>query len=87
LTIGGLLLIATPDSACQNKHMFWMRDWYSALTQIGFKKLSYAKEKHFHGLSVVKINNFTEPGEEKRKELAEKMYILQDKHDLKMLDG
>jgi len=43
LRIGGQLLIATPDSANQNKHQFWMRDWFSSLEKLGFKKHSYSK--------------------------------------------
>ena len=31
LVLGGLLLIASPDSACQNKHMHLIRDWFSGL--------------------------------------------------------
>jgi len=57
LRIGGQLLIATPDSANQNKHQFWMRDWFDNLDKIGFKKHSYSKEKHFHGLCLYKYKN------------------------------
>ena len=45
------------------------------------KKLSYAKERHFHGLSVVKIKE--DPiSDDTLKEISEKFYILQDRHDL-----
>ena len=61
--------------------MFWMRDWYSALEKLGFKKLSYAKERHFHGLSVVKIRE-EEICPELFDEISKQIYILQDKHEL-----
>ena len=65
--------------------MFWMRDWYSGLEKLGFKKLSYAKERHFHGLSVVKIKE--DPiSDDLLKEISEKFYILQDKHDLSHIE-
>ena len=39
LALGGLLLIASPDSACQNKHMHLIRDWFSGLGK-DIKKIS-----------------------------------------------
>ena len=86
LKIGGLLLVATPDSACQNKHMQFVRDWYFVFAEMGFKKLSYAKEKHFHGMSLVKVRTVPMPRDQKLAELCAKLYILHDKHDLNTLE-
>ena len=49
--MGGQLLIATPDSANQNKHQFWMRDWFESLDKLGFKKHSYSKGP-FHNFEI-----------------------------------
>ena len=53
--MGGQLLIATPDSANQNKHQFWMRDWFESLDKLGFKKHSYSKGP-FHNQKSVKMS-------------------------------
>lgn len=86
LKIGGQLLIATPDSANAYKHRKWIQDWFKALEMIGFKKHSYSKEKHFHGLALFKEKeiknenlNFSE--------ISELLYILHDKHNLNKLEN
>lgn len=83
LRIGGQLLIATPDSANQNKHQFWMRDWFDSLDKLGFRKHSYSKEKHFHGLCLYKYKNISDDID--LKSFENKFYILHDKHDLDKL--
>lgn len=84
LALGGLLLIASPDSACQNKHMHLIRDWFSGLEDLGFHKLSYTKEKHFHGLTVGKFKD-VELGDEEIVKVAQKFHVLHDKHKLEDL--
>ena len=66
--------------------MYWMRDWYAALEILGFKKLSYSKERHFHGLSLVKVEECNVLTENERSVIREKLYILHDKHDLETLE-
>jgi len=60
-----------------------MRDWFSSLDKLGFKKHSYSKEKHFHGLCLYKYKNISDDID--LKSFENKFYILHDKHDLEKL--
>lgn len=100
LVLGGLLLIASPDSACQNKHMHLIRDWFSGLGTfsillhftclflelLGFHKLSYTKERHFHGLTVGKFKDVPELSHDEIQQAALKFHVLQDKHKIEDLE-
>ena len=54
LNMNGLLLVITPDSSHQNKHVAMMRSWKSAFESIGFVRFKYEKLDHLHCMAYRK---------------------------------
>uniref|UniRef100_A0A8C5M996 S-adenosylmethionine sensor upstream of mTORC1 n=1 Tax=Leptobrachium leishanense TaxID=445787 RepID=A0A8C5M996_9ANUR len=54
LALNGLLLIITPDSSHQNRHVHMMKSWKVAIESLGFKRMIYAKYSHMHVLAFRK---------------------------------
>jgi len=54
LHLHGILLIITPDSSHQNKHVAMMKSWKKALELIGFTRFKYEKLDHLHCMAYRK---------------------------------
>ena len=44
----GILLIVTPDSSHQNRHVEMIKSWHTAIEDIGFHRCIYHKSQHMH---------------------------------------
>lgn len=79
LKLHGLLLLITPDSSHQNKHVVMMKDWKRCIEAIGFHQWKYWKDKHLHCMAFRK----TQATKQDYSDLGESctlLYIPQDKH-------
>lgn len=50
LAPGGLLIIVTPDSKHIGSNVFLYKCWQIALASLGFGRIKYDKQDHFHGM-------------------------------------
>lgn len=55
LQLHGLLLVITPDSSHQNKHIEMMKSWKKCIEELGFHRWRYVKDTHLHCMAFRKV--------------------------------
>lgn len=80
LQLHGILLIITPDSSHQNRHVAMMKSWKNGLERLGFLRFSYEKLPHLHCMAYRKCQEELPcVGSE---DLKDSFYIPQDSQEL-----
>jgi len=79
LSVGGVLLLLTPDSSSQQKHYLFIRNIITGFAAIGAKKIRYRKEKHYHALVFMKISEIGE-SDINVEEISKNFWIPHDRH-------
>lgn len=86
LKMNGLLLIVTPDSSHQNKHVGMMKSWKNALESIGFTRFKYDKLDHLHCMAYRKSKQ-TEITLSLIESLRDSFFIPQDSQEIQEAPG
>jgi len=79
LRLHGLLLVVTPDSSHQNKHVAMMKQWKIGIEGLGFSRWKYSKEEHLHCMAFRKVTNITHDSG------SDNLSIPQDSHEVEPL--
>lgn len=79
LCVHGLLLVVTPDSSHQNRHVAMMRSWKTSIEAIGFHRYRYTKQTHLHCMAFRKTSAHTRTLDSLDQSLWDGLYIPQDR--------
>ena len=79
LRVHGLLLVITPDSSHQNKHVAMMRNWKRSIEAIGFYRYRYTKQPHLHCMAFRKTSSHSHTLDSLDQTLWDGLCIPQDR--------
>ena len=76
MQLNGLLLIITPDSSHQNRHVDMVKSWKKVIESLGFTRWRYIKDTHLHYMAFRKTT--LEPPSQCSDVSPDMLYIPQD---------